>query len=122
MSLVLVVALTFFVAGVVKAHRMRLPTVAMGVLCAIVSPLTAAGLLIVPAFVTNIWRLVAGPSFAPLLGRLWPMMATIVFGTFGGASLLTLGDANLTKPPLARARRLRRPFRSLSGRSACPLR
>ena len=61
LSLILVVATTFFVAGVVKGVTgMGLPTVAMGVLGAVVSPLTAAGLLIVPAFVTNVWQLFAG--------------------------------------------------------------
>ncbi len=104
MSLVLVVAVTFFVAGVVKGVTgMGLPTVAMGALGAVVSPLTAAGLLIVPAFVTNVWQLIAGPSFAPLLARLWPMMAAIVVGTIGGASWLAVGDVRLTTSALGAA-------------------
>ncbi len=104
MSIVLSVAATFFVAGVVKGVTgMGLPTVAMGVLGALVSPLTAAGLLIVPAFVTNVWQLFAGPSLWPLLGRLWPMMAAVVAGTFAGAPLLASGNVRLTTSALGAA-------------------
>ena len=100
-SLLLDVAVTFFVAGVVKGVTgMGLPTVAMGVLGALISPLTAASLLIVPAFATNVWQLAAGPSFARLLVRLWPMMAGIVAGTFAGAPLLAGGDVRLTTSAL----------------------
>jgi uncharacterized membrane protein YfcA len=53
-SHVLVIALTFFVAGFVKGVAgMGLPTVAMGVLSAIMSPVSAASLLVIPSFVTN---------------------------------------------------------------------
>ena len=104
LSLPVIVAVTFFVAGVVKGVTgMGLPTVAMGALGALLSPLTAAGLLIVPAFVTNVWQLVSGPSFAPLLRRLWPMMAAVVAGTFGGASLLTGGNVRLGTSALGAA-------------------
>ncbi len=52
------VVATFFAAGLVKGVTgMGLPTVAMGVLGALVSPLAAASLLIVPSFVTNVWQL-----------------------------------------------------------------
>lgn len=46
---------TFFAAGLVKGVTgMGLPTVAMGVLGAAISPLAAASLLIVPSLVTNV--------------------------------------------------------------------
>jgi uncharacterized membrane protein YfcA len=103
-SLILVVAATFFIGGVVKGVTgMGLPTVAMAILGAIVSPLTAAGLLIAPAFVTNVWQGFAGRGFWRLLARLWPMMTTIVAGTVGGASLLTGGDVRLTTSALGAA-------------------
>ena len=104
LSLLFIVAATFFVAGVVKGVTgMGLPTVAMGALGAVLSPLTAAGLLIVPAFVTNVWQLGSGPSFAPLLRRLWPMMAAVAAGTFCGASLLTGGNVRLGTSALGAA-------------------
>lgn len=95
--LLAVIVATFFAAGVVKGVTgMGLPTVAMGVLGALISPLTAASLLIVPSFVTNAWQLLAGPSFDALLRKLWPMMLAIVAGTVLGASWIVSGNAHLT--------------------------
>jgi hypothetical protein len=69
------IALTFFLAGLVKGVTgMGLPTVAMGLLGTIMPPAAAASLLIVPSFITNIWQLFAGPGFAAIAARLWPMM------------------------------------------------
>src|ERR1700709_873983 len=89
-SHVLVVALTFFVAGFVKGVAgMGLPTVAMGVLSAIMSPVSAASLLVIPSFVTNFWQLFTGPNFLALMKRLWVMMLGIMVGTLAGSWLLT---------------------------------
>lgn len=103
-SFVLAVTATFFIAGIVKGVTgMGLPTVAMGVLGALTSPLTAASLLIAPSSVTNIWQLFAGPAFLPLLRRLWPMMAAIVAGTMVGSAWLASGDTDLTTRGLGAA-------------------
>ncbi len=97
LPLFLAIAATFFAAGVVKGVTgMGLPTVAMGVLGAVLSPLTAAGLLLVPSFVTNVWQLASGRRLAALVARLWPMMLAIVLGTVAGAALLTAGDTETT--------------------------
>ncbi len=102
--LVAVAAATFFGAGIVKGVTgMGLPTVAMGVLGALVSPLAAASLLIVPSFVTNVWQLLAGPRFGPVLRRLWPMMLGIVAGTMVGAPLLAGSDTGATTALLGAA-------------------
>lgn len=94
MLLLLAVTLTFLAAGFVKgAIGMGLPTVAMGLLGAVMPPVAAASLLIVPSFVTNVWQLAAGPSFAALVRRLWPMMLGILAGTVAGAGLLTGASA-----------------------------
>jgi len=98
------IAATFFAAGIVKGVTgMGLPTVAMGVLGALMSPLAAASLLIVPSFVTNIWQLFAGPNFGAHLRRLWPMMAAIIAGTVAGASVLTSGATGFTTMALGAA-------------------
>lgn len=87
---------TFFAAGVVKGVTgMGLPTVAMGVLGSLLSPVAAAALLLVPSFVTNAWQLFAGPQFGAIARRLWPMMVTIIIGTLIGSRLLTGGNAGL---------------------------
>nr|WP_245472324.1 sulfite exporter TauE/SafE family protein [Rhizobium jaguaris] len=95
---------TFFVAGIVKGVTgMGLPTVAMGVLGSLISPLAAATLLIVPSFVTNVWQLFAGPSFSSILRRLWPMMLAIIAGTVLGSSFIASSDTILTTATLGGA-------------------
>jgi uncharacterized membrane protein YfcA len=102
--LVVAATATFFVAGIVKgAIGMGLPTVSMAVLGALISPLTAASLLIIPSFVTNIWQLLAGRNFGRLSCRLWPMMPAIVAGTLAGSSLLASGDTQITTGTLGAA-------------------
>jgi uncharacterized membrane protein YfcA len=95
--LIAAIIATFFAAGIVKGVTgMGLPTVAMGVLGSLLSPLTAAALFLVPSFVTNVWQLLAGPRFGMLIRRLWAMMLTIVIGTVVGSMMLTAGDTRLT--------------------------
>lgn len=98
------IAATFVFAGFVKGVTgMGLPTVAMGVLGAMISPLAAASLLIVPSFVTNVWQLLAGPRVGAVLKRLWPMMLAILVGTIAGSSLLTGGNTSVTTTALGAA-------------------
>jgi uncharacterized membrane protein YfcA len=67
---VLIVSAVFLLAGAVKGMTgMGLPTVAMGALGAVMPPVVAASLLVVPSFVTNVWQLFAGPSFTGLASR-----------------------------------------------------
>jgi uncharacterized membrane protein YfcA len=84
---------TFLGAGIVKGvSGMGLPTVAMGVLGALMSPLTAAAILIIPSFVTNVWQMLAGRDTLCLMRRLWAMMLCIVIGTVLGTRLLVVVD------------------------------
>ncbi len=100
-SFAAVVAAAFFLAGIVKGVTgMGLPTVAIGVLSAIVTPIAAAALMIVPAFVTNVWQLAAGPRLAALLARLWPMLVAAVIGIWGGVALLAGADTRITAAAL----------------------
>ncbi|MEE1657232.1 sulfite exporter TauE/SafE family protein [Microvirga sp. CF3062] len=102
--LILSIGLTFFLAGMVKGVTgMGLPTVAMGVLGALMAPVTAAALLIVPSFVTNVWQLFAGPNFTALVRRLWPMMLGIALGTVAGSFVLTEGNTRWTTAGLGSA-------------------
>jgi len=87
---VLIIALTFFLAGIVKGVTgMGLATVAVGILGAITSPVSAASLLVIPSFVTSFWQLFTGPDFLAVMKRLWLMMLGIVVGTLAGSWLLT---------------------------------
>ncbi|HTD05914.1 sulfite exporter TauE/SafE family protein [Undibacterium sp.] len=84
----LATCLIFLLAGAVKgAIGLGLPTVAVGMLSLLMSPMEAAALLIVPSFFTNIWQLLAGPDFSGLLRRFWTMLLGVCVGTFAGAAL-----------------------------------
>ncbi|WP_246529354.1 sulfite exporter TauE/SafE family protein [Microvirga zambiensis] len=117
------VTATFLLAGLVKGVTgMGLPTVAMGLLGAIMSPVAAAALLIVPSFVTNVWQLLSGPSFAALIRRLWPMMAGIVVGTVAGSSILAHGQIRWTTVALGAALIAYAGFTLLSRQLSVPAR
>lgn len=94
--IVFAVIATFLLAGFVKgAIGMGLPTLAMGLLGVVMAPAQAASMLVVPSLVTNIWQLLAGPSFGALVRRLWLMMAGVCAGTWAGSGLLTSGNVKL---------------------------
>jgi uncharacterized protein len=92
-----VVVVVFIVAGVVKgAIGVGLPTIAMGLLGALMAPSRAATILIVPALLTNVWQMWDGPALMILLRRLWPMLIGALLGTLPAAGMLTEANARLT--------------------------
>ncbi|MBM3605887.1 MAG: sulfite exporter TauE/SafE family protein [Alphaproteobacteria bacterium] len=96
--LTLAIMATFLAAGTVKGVTgMGLPTFAMGLLGAFLSPLAAASLLIVPSMVTNLWQLLAGPHLGALVQRLWPMLAASMAGTLAATPFLTGGNGEPAK-------------------------
>ena len=59
-SLVMMIATTFVLAGMVKGVTgMGLPTVAMGILGALISPVAAAAMLLLPSLISNLFQLQA---------------------------------------------------------------
>ncbi|TGU69145.1 sulfite exporter TauE/SafE family protein, partial [Mesorhizobium sp. M1C.F.Ca.ET.144.01.1.1] len=85
-------------------------------------PVTAASLLIVPSFVTNVWQLFAGPSFASILRRLWLMMAGILIGTIAGARLLASDNVKWTTAGLGAALVLYAAYTLLARQPGIPAR
>jgi uncharacterized membrane protein YfcA len=80
----------FLVAGFAKGvSGLGLPTVGMGLLGLAMSPAQAAGLMVVPALVTNIWQMLDGPGLRSLVRRLWLMELAICLGTGAGAGIMT---------------------------------
>jgi hypothetical protein len=73
-----------------------LPTIAMGLLGALMTPNQAAAILVVPALLTNVWQMWEGPALKLLLRRLWPMLACAVLGTLPAAGILTTANVRLT--------------------------
>ncbi|MDB5501810.1 MAG: permease protein [Tardiphaga sp.] len=102
MTLWILCAAVLLLAGFVKGViGLGLPTISVGLLGLVMTPLQAAALLVIPNLVTNIWQLAIGEPVAALIRRLWPLLAGIAFGTLVGA---------LPLPPTPRA--------GLSSRSA----
>lgn len=80
----------FVLAGFVKgAIGLGLPTVSMGLLALVMSPLQAAAILVLPSFVTNVWQMAAGPALKPVTRRLWTMMLGVCLGTWAGLGVMT---------------------------------
>lgn len=81
--------LLYFVAGLVKGIvGLGLPSVAVGLGSVLVGMKPAIALLLVPSFVTNVWQALAGHAFVMIVSRTWPMMLTIIVGTWMGVWLL----------------------------------
>jgi uncharacterized membrane protein YfcA len=84
----------YLAAGLVKGViGMGLPTVAMGVLAAVITPAQAAAILVAPSFATNIWQMVAGPYLIGLLKRLGGMLIGLFVGAWLGNGVLTGANA-----------------------------
>jgi uncharacterized membrane protein YfcA len=104
LSTLVITGLAFLLAGFVKGViGLGLPTVAIGLLGLVMPPAQAAALLVLPSLVTNVWQLAAGPRFAALLRRLWPMLAGVCVGTWAGAGLLSDDSAGQATTALGAA-------------------
>jgi uncharacterized membrane protein YfcA len=92
-----IVVAVFVLAGMVKGViGLGLPTIAMGLLGALMTPNQAAAILVVPALLTNVWQMWDGPALKILLRRLWPMLVCALLGTLPAAGILTKANVHLT--------------------------
>ena len=92
--LIALVVAAYLLAGFVKGViGMGLPTVAMGLLAAAMSPAQAAAILIAPSLATNIWQMVAGPYLLGLIRRLGTMLLGLFVGAWLGNGILTGANA-----------------------------
>jgi len=90
LALALFIAATFLLAGGTKGVLgLGLPTVAMGLLSLVMPPAQAAGILVIPALVTNIWQVAVGPALLALIRRFALMIVATVIGTFATVEFLT---------------------------------
>lgn len=93
-SLIALVVVAYLLAGFVKGViGMGLPTVAMGLLAAVMAPAQAAAILIAPSLATNIWQMVTGPYLAGLIRRLGIMLLAMFAGAWLGNGVLTGANA-----------------------------
>jgi hypothetical protein len=99
-----VIAAAFLLAGLAKGVTgLGLPTVGMGLLGLAMPPAQAAALLVVPAFITNVWQMTSGPGLGRLARRLWLMQSGICLGTWAGAGLMTASNTGLASVALGGA-------------------
>ena len=88
-NLSLLVAVVFFLAGVVKGVvGLGLPTISMALLGLLMAPAEAAALLIVPSLLTNVWQIRPWRLLWPMLRRLGPMQLGVAIGTVAGSLAL----------------------------------
>ena len=84
----LVVAVTFLLAGTVKGViGLGLPTVSLALLTATLGLQPAMALMLAPSFVTNLWQAVIGGHGRAILARLWPFLAAATATVWTGAAL-----------------------------------
>jgi len=89
-ALAVFIAAVFLLAGGVKGVLgLGLPTVGMGLLSLVMTPAQAAGILVIPALVTNIWQVAVGPALLALVRRFALMIVATVIGTFSTVGFLT---------------------------------
>ena len=87
------IAAIFVLSGLVKGViGMGLPTIAIGLLGLIVAPVEAAAMLVLPSLITNVWQLIAGPSFRALLKRFNTLLVGICLGAPFGVSFIVSGN------------------------------
>lgn len=86
---VAVIAAIYFVAGIVKGGiGLGLPTVSIGLMAAWLPVEQAAGILIIPVIMTNIWQAFFGTAFKLVMTRLWSLLVAMVIGSFIAAWLI----------------------------------
>jgi uncharacterized membrane protein YfcA len=80
----------YILAGFVKGViGMGLPTVALALLAAVMTPAQAAAILIAPSMFTNLWQMFSGPYLLAIVRRLALMEIGLCIGAWAGAGVLT---------------------------------
>ena len=89
----IVIAAIYFVAGVVKGGiGLGLPTVSIGLMAAWLPVEQAAGIVIIPVIITNIWQAFFGTALKLVIFRLWSLLIAMVIGSFFAAWLIAGAD------------------------------
>ncbi|PTW63279.1 hypothetical protein C8N35_1011330 [Breoghania corrubedonensis] len=95
-SLAVIAFGVFLFAGLIKGTiGLGLPTISLGLLTAFIGLPQAMALMLVPAFLTNVWQAFAGGHARQVLHRVWPFLLAATVTVPIGASALTLVDLDL---------------------------
>jgi uncharacterized protein len=93
---VFIAAVFLFAGGIKGVLGLGLPTVGMGLLSIVMTPVQAAGILVIPALVTNIWQVASGPALLALVRRFALMIVATVIGTFSTVEFLASSSQSTT--------------------------
>jgi uncharacterized membrane protein YfcA len=91
-----VIAGIYLVAGVVKGGiGLGLPTVSIGLMAAWMPVEQAAGILILPVILTNIWQAFFGTALKLVIYRIWKLQVALVIGSVISALLIAGVDTDV---------------------------
>jgi hypothetical protein len=89
-----VAVLTF--AGLVKGMvGVGFPVVAMSILTVFIEPIVAVGIVSIPVLATNGWQAFKAKNYAFVFKRFWPLITTLVVGTWIGGLAVAQVDTNV---------------------------
>ncbi|MCP4327818.1 MAG: sulfite exporter TauE/SafE family protein [Alphaproteobacteria bacterium] len=91
-----VICAIFLLAGFAKGIvGFGLPTVSLALLTVLFGLTEAMALMVIPAFLTNVWQGVVGPDFKVVLRRLWPLLGAGAAAIWLAVILLAQWDATI---------------------------
>lgn len=94
LNILLLITAVFLLAGFVKGVLgLGLPTVAVALLTASIGLPQAIALVLIPAFLTNVWQAFAGAHTRALGIRIWPFLIPATLTVWIGAAALARVDA-----------------------------
>lgn len=94
-SLLILAVVGLALAGVVKGTvGVGFPVVAMSILTLFIDPKAAIGLVAIPVLATNAWQAFQARNYAAICIRFWPVILTLILGTWAGALAVAEVDTN----------------------------
>lgn len=91
-----IIAAVFLFAGAVKGVvGLGLPTVAIGLLTALVGLSEGMVLMVIPSLVTNLWQALAGGALMTIVRRVWGLLLAVCIGAWVGVDLFGRSDTAL---------------------------
>ena len=93
---VLIVALTFLLAGFVKGMTgLGLPSISLAILTVAMGLQPAMAILLIPSFLTNVWQGLAGGHLAEILRRAWSLLLALCLTTWLGVGIMAKASTDL---------------------------
>ncbi|MCZ6587047.1 MAG: sulfite exporter TauE/SafE family protein, partial [Alphaproteobacteria bacterium] len=94
-ELAIIVAVFLFAGAVKGVVGLGLPTVAIGLLTALVGLSEGMVLMVIPSLVTNLWQALAGGALKTIVRRVWGLLLAVCIGAWVGVDLFGRSDTAL---------------------------